>query len=102
MDNPLARHASLFRWLRARLMIHGLEVQWRSAKARLLTIIVCSAIITGVVFAAALEGFWLLKKQSLPATGQIVGLLLDFLFLTLGVMLVFSGGLILYGSLFGA
>jgi len=53
-----------------------------------------------VVFALALEGFWLLSRQSLAGGGSIVGLVFDFLFLTLGVLLVFSGGLILYGSLF--
>jgi ABC-2 type transport system permease protein len=81
-------------------MAHGWESLRRTARARLITIIICTLVIAGVVFGGSIEGFWLLRKQSLPGTGLIVGLLFDFLFLTLGVMLVFSGGLILYGSLF--
>jgi len=101
LDDP-ARQSRLFRWLRGRLLWHGWEVLLQTARARLMTIVVCTVIIAGVVFAAAYEGFWLLREQRLPGTGLIVGLLFDFLFLTLGVMLVFSGGLILYGSLFVA
>lgn len=93
-------HPRTFRWLRTRLMAHGWESLRRTARARLITIIICTLVIAGVVFGGSIEGFWLLRKQSLPGTGLIVGLLFDFLFLTLGVMLVFSGGLILYGSLF--
>jgi ABC-2 type transport system permease protein len=92
----------LFRWLRGRLLWHGWEVLVQTARARLVTIIACTLIIAGVVFVAAYEGFWLLREQKLPGTGLIVGLLFDFLFLTLGLMLIFSGGLILYGSLFVA
>lgn len=94
--------ARLFRWLRARLLWHGWEMLLQHSRARLITIIVCTMIIAGVVFAAAFEGFWLLREQKLPGTGLVVGLLFDFLFLTLGLMLIFSGGLILYGSLFVA
>lgn len=102
MADALPLHTWLFRRLRLRLFSNGLANQWGTAKARLATIIVCSMIIIAVVSAAALEGFWLLSRNALPGTGQIVGLLLDFLFLTLGMMLVFSGGLILHGSLFGS
>src|SRR5436305_1068334 len=89
----------LFHRLRARLFANAMQVHWRTAKARLITILVCTLIIAGVVFAAAIEGFRLLRNMSLPGPGGIIGLLFDFLFLTLGLMLVFSGGLILYGSL---
>src|SRR5206468_11398196 len=46
------------------------------------------------------EGFWLLQRQNIPFSGRIVGTLFDFLFLALAVLLVFSGGIILYSSLF--
>lgn len=92
--------ARVFRWLRGRLLAHGWESLRRTARARLITVVVCTLVIVGVVFAGSLEGFYLFRRQELPGTGLIVGLLFDFLFLTLGVMLVFSGGLILYGSLF--
>ena len=102
MSRVAANHVGMFRRLRLRLVANGLMVQWGFGKARLVTILICSFIIISVVSAAAVEGFWLLRRTSLPGTGQIVGLLLDFLFLTLGMMLIFSGGLILYGSLFGS
>src|SRR5436305_920720 len=102
MAEPAAANPGLFSRLRYRVFAHSLEVYWRTAKARLITILVCTLIIAGVVLAAALEGFWLLKSMSLPGPGIIIGLLFDFLFLTLGLMLVFSGGLILYGSLFAS
>ena len=38
----------------------------------------------------------------MPAFGAIVGVLFDVMFAALGVMLVFSTGLILYSSLFNA
>jgi ABC-2 type transport system permease protein len=92
----------LFRWLRGRLLWHGWSVLLQTAKARLITIVICTLLIAGVVAVGAFEGFWLMKQQALPGTGLIVGLLFDFLFMTLGLMLIFSGGLILYGSLFSA
>lgn len=99
---PLDDQARLFGWLRGRLLTNGWAVLVRTAKARLITIVICTILITGIVFSAAFEGFLLLKQQSLPARGLIIGLLFDFLFLTLGLMLIFSGGLILYASLFAS
>jgi ABC-2 type transport system permease protein len=90
----------VFRWLRSRLLAHEWHALRVHAKARLLTAAACTLAITAVVFALALEGFLLLSRQSLAGGGSIVGLVFDFLFLTLGLLLVFSGGLILYGSLF--
>ncbi len=54
------------------------------------------------VFVAGWIGFSMLHQQRIPFAGQIVGLLFDFLFLTLGTMLFFSTGIILYGSLFSS
>ena len=57
----------------------------------------------GCVFFGSLEGFRFLDKDvHVPLHGEIVGILLDLMFFTLGVLLLFSGGLILYGSLFTA
>ncbi len=92
--------SAAFRWLRYRLMVHGWETLRHSSLSRILTAMACTVVITGVVFAVALEGFWLLHRQSVPGGGLVVELVFAFLFLTLGVMLIFSGGLILYGSLF--
>jgi len=81
-------------------LANGYGVLFRTAKARLLTIIICTVLIAGVVTIGSWEGFQLLYSQALPGPGLIIGLLFDFFFLTLGFMLVFSGGLILFGSLF--
>jgi ABC-2 type transport system permease protein len=60
-------------------------------------------LIWGLVFGGSLDGFWFLRDDMhVPLNGEILGILLDLLFLTLGVLLVFSGGLILYGVLFTA
>jgi ABC-2 type transport system permease protein len=71
-----------------------------NSRARLVTIILCSLVIAGTVFAGSYEGFGLLHHQHIPFGGRIVGTVFDFLFLSLATLLVFSGGLILYGSLF--
>lgn len=100
MPDVARQQFRLFSWLRKRLLVHGFEVLWQTSKARIAMVATCSVVIAAVVFLVGMEGFYLLRKQNLPGTGMIVGLLFDFLFLTLGVMLIFSGGLILYGSLF--
>jgi ABC-2 type transport system permease protein len=69
---------------------------------RLGTIVVCCLLIAGTVFAGSYEGFALLRLYRIPFSGRLVGTLFDFLFLALAVLLIFSGGLILYGSLFSA
>lgn len=51
-------------------------------------------------FVVAVSGFHFLGRQKLPLGGDIVGLLLDMFFFTLSGLLVFSGGLVLYGSLY--
>ena len=47
-------------------------------------------------------GFHELFQLNIPFKGLIVGGLFDLLFFTLGVMLLFSTGIILYASLFTA
>src|SRR5205814_10732377 len=44
--------------------------------------------------------FAFVAERQVPLGGDIVGIIFDLMFLTLGVMLVFSTGLILHGSLF--
>src|SRR6478672_3520829 len=73
-----------------------------TARIRIISIALCSLLVAGTVFAGALEGFVFLKKQQILGGGQLIGMLFDFLFLSLAVLLVFSGGIILYSSLFTA
>ena len=70
---------------------------------RPLTVVLITLLIWGLVFAGSLDGFRFLRDGfHVPLRGEILGILLDLLFLTLGMLLVFTGGLILYGSLFTA
>jgi ABC-2 type transport system permease protein len=70
---------------------------------RPLTILVVSLFVATLVFGISLSGFWFLTREiHLSPDIGLVGLVLDLLFVTLGMLLVFSTGLILYGSLFTA
>ncbi len=97
-----AEQALLFQ----RLRYHLLRNSWQMMKTqsmRPLTILMCSVVVWAFVFTVSLGGFHFLKEEvRLPLDGEIVGLLFDLLFLTLGGLLIFSSGLILYGSLFNA
>jgi ABC-2 type transport system permease protein len=91
----------LFQRLRWAMFRNSLRLVLDHATVRLVTIILISLLVWGCVFALSVEGFGFLQKQ-IPVSGGIVALLFDFLFLLLGVMLIFSGGLILYSSLFSS
>ncbi len=71
---------------------------------RPLTILLCSLVVWVFVFGISWAGFWFLKNEvHLPPDGEIIGgLMLGLLFVALGLLLIFSTGLILYGSLFGS
>ncbi len=97
---PPVSQAWLFQWLRWRVVANAGTLLFRNSRMRLLTIILCSLFVGGTVFAASYTGFFILHKQNIPFSGRIVGTLFDFLFLALAVLLIFSGGIILYSSLF--
>jgi ABC-2 type transport system permease protein len=70
---------------------------------RPVTILLVSLVVAGFVFGVSLAGFWFLTREiNLPPDGAVLALLLDLLFASLGLLLLFSTGLILYGSLFTA
>jgi ABC-2 type transport system permease protein len=100
---PPAAHARLFARLRWRLLCNSGRLLLGQSAVRPLTIAACSALVVGLVFAVSFGGLRFLKEvANLPPDEQLVGLLLSWLFLALGGLLVLSGGLILYGSLFTA
>src|SRR5579871_1617339 len=93
--------ALLFQHLRLRLLRNSWRVMVGQSSMRPLTILLCSVVVWMFVFAISWGGFLFLQLEvGVPITGEIVGLLLDVLFLSLAVLLIFSSGLILYGSLF--
>jgi ABC-2 type transport system permease protein len=93
--------ALLFHRLRIKLLRNSWRTMVGQSSMRPLTIVLCSLIVWGFVFAISWGGFFFLRTEvGVPLTGEIVGILFDLLFLSLAVLLVFSSGLILYGSLF--
>src|SRR4051794_1447072 len=103
MTTPHVNQGLLLQWLRWRLLSNASRVLLSHSVVRPLTILLASGIVWVFVFTISLGGFRLLHQEvSLPLTGEIVGLLIDLMFLALGALLVFSSGLILYGSLFAS
>jgi len=95
--------ALLFQGLRWRLWRNSWRLLLGQSSMRPLTILLCSLVVWAFVFAVSWGGFAFLQNEvGVPLEGGIVGILLDLLFLSLAVLLVFSSGLILYGSLFAS
>jgi ABC-2 type transport system permease protein len=105
---PAARVAvnqmRLFARLRWRLLRNTLRVLVEQSSLRVGSIVLTSVIIWAFVFSMGWSGFGYIAAwpRNVPAFGQIVSVLFDVLFGALGVMLVFSTGLILYSSLFNS
>lgn len=94
--------AAVFRRLRLTTLRNSLAVALKSGKVRLFTMLATSALVAAFVYGLAHYGFWELSSNQVPLKGSIGGLLFDLLFFTLGGMLLFSTGVVLYASLFTA
>jgi ABC-2 type transport system permease protein len=102
MISPIPRPLLMQR-LRATIIRNNFRTLLGQSMVRPLTVVLITLLIWALVFYASLKGFRFLRDDAfIPLRGEIVGILLDLLFLTLGALLVFTGGLILYGSLFTA
>jgi ABC-2 type transport system permease protein len=97
-----AHQPAVFRRLRFRLARNGLRVALESGRLRFLSMILTSALVALFTFATGWYLFNQLAVNRIPFKGAIVSSLFDLLFFTLGSMLVFSTGIILYASLFTA
>ncbi len=97
---PTADQGRVFRRLRFRLFQNGLRVALESSRTRLLTMALTSLVVAAFTFAVGLYLFNQLAANKIPFKGAIVEALFDLLFFTLGSMLVFSTGIILFASLF--
>src|SRR5262245_61993707 len=94
---------ALFQRLRWRLWGNTLGVMLRLHRARVVTILLCSLLVWGGIFAVSYIGFNELKvRWNFPLNGSMIGLLFDLLFFALTVLLIFSTGIILYSSLFSS
>lgn len=94
--------AALFRRLARATARNGLRVMWEAGRIRLVTMLGTSAFVALFVFGLSWYGFHELFRYKVPVKGLIVGGLFDLMFFTLGGMLVFSTGIILYASLFAS
>lgn len=93
----------LFQHLRMTLLRNTLRVLMERAVLRLITILVCSLLIWGTLFALSYFGFRELRvRYNVPLDGSLIELVFGIMFLALTVLLVFSTGIILYSSLFAS
>ncbi|MBA2225031.1 putative ABC transporter permease subunit [Thermogemmata fonticola] len=92
--------AGVFRRLRWRLWRNGLWVAWRQGRTRLITVLVTSSFTAAFTASLSYFLFRQLTIHNIPVKGAIAEALFDLLFFSLGTMLLFSTGLILYASLF--
>jgi len=90
----------LFQQLRWRQLRNTTSIVFGSSRIRLISIALCSLLVAGFVGGVSWAGFRELEQRQIFFAGAIIGLLFDFLFLSLGVMLFFSTGIIVYSSLF--
>jgi ABC-2 type transport system permease protein len=95
-----ADQGSVFRRLRISLFRNGFRVSMQSGRTRLFGTLATCIIVAAFTFAVGLYLFDQLEKNKIPFKGKIVESLFDLLFFTLGGMLLFSTGIILYASLF--
>src|SRR5438876_1757951 len=93
----------LFQRLRWRLWRNTLHVVLRRSLVRVVSILLCSLLVWASLFTICYLGFSELRDRwNIPLDLSLFGLLLDLLFVSLTVLLIFSTGIILYSSLFSA
>jgi ABC-2 type transport system permease protein len=101
---PLAAvdQAAVFRRLRTTTLRNSLTSALQTGRVKLFTMIGTSALVAAFVFGLAYYGFHELFAYKVPVKGMVIRWLYDLMFFTLGTMLLFSTGIILYASLFTA
>jgi ABC-2 type transport system permease protein len=99
---PAGNQFFMFQRLRGRLLHNTFRTAIEGSTLRLLTILVCSLLIWGGIFAVGWEAFHYFRAANVYLAGGIVETVFDLLFLALTVLLLFSTGIILYSSLFAS
>src|SRR5258706_4152857 len=94
--------AWVFQRLRLSLSRNAWAVLLGGSRVKVVSIALLSIIVGGTVGAASWYGFHLMFIREISSFSGIIGLLFDFLFLSLSVMLFFSSGIIVYSSLFSS
>ena len=105
LEMPAARpyrvdQPAVFRRVRYRTARNALGVMLQTGRLRLATMIGTSLLVALFVLGLSWYGFHEMFRYKLPVKGLIVGGLFDLMFFTLGGMLVFSTGIIMYASLY--
>ena len=101
--SPSTNHPLLFQWLRWRMLRNSFRVVMSQSFIRLLTVLLCSALIWGTLFGLSYVGFHEMQgRWNFPLEGNLILTLFDVMFIVLTVLLLFSTGLILYSSLFSS
>lgn len=92
----------MFAWLQRRLLWNGLRSLVSRQRIRLVVIAVLSVVIWTGLFLLFVEGFSFLRglDNNGPISNDITALLFGLFFLSVAMLAVFSGGLMLFGSLF--
>lgn len=98
-DSPPTSQGMLFQRLRWRVARNAGTQLFGNSRARFATMVGCSVVVWFAVFGVGYYGFYKLASEDI-LYGLIVELLLNAMFFTLGGMLVFSTGLVLYAGLF--
>lgn len=103
LSTPRVNQALLFQRLRGRLFRNSLRVLVERSRARMVLGAVLTLVIWGTLFGLSLVGFIEVRDRwHLPLDAQLLGFLLNLMFMTLSLLLVFSTGIILYSSLFNS
>lgn len=101
IELPLvADQGRIFRRLRLTLFRNGFRLALENGRARLFSTLLTCLIVAVFTFTVGVYLFTQLEKNKIPFKGAIVEALFDLLFFTLGSMLLFSTGIILFASLF--
>ena len=95
-----ADQGRVFRRLRLSLFRNGLRMALQSGRTRLFGTLATCLVVALFTFAVGMYLFDQMAKNKIPFKGLIVEALFDLLFFTLGSMLLFSTGIILFASLF--
>jgi ABC-2 type transport system permease protein len=95
--------ALLFHRLRWWQLRNATRLLMERSLARVITVLVCSLIIWGLLFVASWKGFFELhSKWNVSLNGNVLAALFDYMFFALTLMLTFSTAIILYSSLFSS
>ena len=97
-SRPPLSQPLLFQWLRWTLFRNSFRALVTTSPVRLITIILSVVLIWSTGLGLSIWGLLFIRNNNLQQF--LIGIIFDVMFLALSTLLVFSSGLILFGSLF--